>query len=61
VIADRQSVEKFADRAKRAGIDTVILYGKELNGHVVYPSRVAARRSCTALSITATVIYRRKN
>ena len=43
VIADRESIAKFADRAGRAGIDTVILYAKELNGHVVYPSRIAPR------------------
>jgi uncharacterized lipoprotein YddW (UPF0748 family) len=43
VIADRESIAKFADRAKSAGIDTVILYAKELNGHVVYPSRIAPR------------------
>ncbi|HEY8562518.1 MAG TPA: alpha amylase family protein [Pyrinomonadaceae bacterium] len=43
VIADRGAIARFADRAQKAGIDTVILYAKELNGHVVYPSRIAPR------------------
>lgn len=43
VIASRESIAQFAERAKSAGIDTVILYAKELNGHVVYPSRIAPR------------------
>lgn len=43
VIQNRESIAAFADRAKRAGFDTVILYTKELNGHVIYPSRIAPR------------------
>ena len=43
VIASRESIAQFADRAKQAGFDTVILYTKELNGHVVYPSKIAPR------------------
>jgi uncharacterized lipoprotein YddW (UPF0748 family) len=43
VIASRESIAAFADKAKSVGIDTVILYTKELNGHVVYPSRIAPR------------------
>ncbi|MEP7213344.1 MAG: family 10 glycosylhydrolase [Acidobacteriota bacterium] len=43
VIADRESISRFADRAKRSGFDTVILYSKELNGHVIYPSKIAPR------------------
>lgn len=43
VIASRESIAEFADRAKQAGFDTVILYTKELNGHVVYPSKIAPR------------------
>jgi hypothetical protein len=41
VIASRESIAAFADRAKQTGFDTVILYAKELNGHVVYPSKIA--------------------
>lgn len=43
VIESRESIAAFADKAKAAGIDTVILYAKELNGHVVYPSKIAPR------------------
>jgi uncharacterized lipoprotein YddW (UPF0748 family) len=43
VIASRESIAAFADRAKQAGFDTVILYTKELNGHVIYPSKIAPR------------------
>ncbi|MCA1637957.1 MAG: family 10 glycosylhydrolase, partial [Acidobacteria bacterium] len=43
VIASRESIAKFADQAKQAGFDTVILYTKELNGHVIYPSKIAPR------------------
>ena len=43
VIASRQSIAAFAEQAKNAGFDTVILYAKELNGHVVYPSKIAPR------------------
>jgi uncharacterized lipoprotein YddW (UPF0748 family) len=45
VIASRESIAAFADKAKQAGFDTVILYTKELNGHVVYPSKIAPRLS----------------
>ena len=43
VIASRQSIAAFAEKAEKAGFDTVILYTKELNGHVVYPSKIAPR------------------
>jgi hypothetical protein len=43
VIASRDSVVQFVEQAKSAGFDTVILYSKELNGHVVYPSKIAPR------------------
>ena len=43
VIANRESIAAFAEKAKQAGFDTVILYTKELNGHVVYPSKIAPR------------------
>jgi len=43
VIANRETIAAFTERAKRAGFDTVILYAKELNGHVVYPSKIAPR------------------
>jgi uncharacterized lipoprotein YddW (UPF0748 family) len=43
VIQNRESIAAFAERAKRTGFDTVILYTKELNGHVVYPSKIAPR------------------
>jgi uncharacterized lipoprotein YddW (UPF0748 family) len=43
VIANRESIAAFADKAKQAGFDTIILYTKELNGHVVYPSKIAPR------------------
>jgi hypothetical protein len=45
VIRNRETIAAFADKARQAGIDTVILYTKELNGHVVYPSRIAPRLS----------------
>lgn len=43
VIASRESITEFTDKAKKAGFDMVILYTKELNGHVVYPSKIAPR------------------
>jgi hypothetical protein len=43
VIQNRESIAAFAERAKQTGFDTVILYTKELNGHVVYPSKIAPR------------------
>lgn len=43
VIASRESIAAFADKSKQAGFDTIILYTKELNGHVVYPSKIAPR------------------
>lgn len=43
VIQSRESIAAFAERAKQTGFDTVILYAKELNGHVVYPSKIAPR------------------
>ncbi len=43
VIASRESIAAFAEKAEKAGFDTVILYTKELNGHVVYPSKIAPR------------------
>lgn len=43
VIKSRESIAAFADKARQAGFDTVILYTKELNGHVVYPSKIAPR------------------
>ncbi len=43
VIANRESIAAFTDKAKQAGFDTIILYTKELNGHVVYPSKIAPR------------------
>jgi len=45
VIASRESIAAFANKAQKAGFDTVILYTKELNGHVVYPSKIAPRLS----------------
>ncbi|HYP50824.1 MAG TPA: hypothetical protein VEQ34_07780, partial [Pyrinomonadaceae bacterium] len=43
VSANRESIAAFADKARQAGFDTVILYTKELNGHVVYTSKIAPR------------------
>lgn len=43
VIASRESIAAFSERAEKAGFDTVILYAKELNGQVIYPSRIAPR------------------
>jgi uncharacterized lipoprotein YddW (UPF0748 family) len=43
VLENEKTIAAFADRAKQAGFDTVILYTKELNGYVVYPSKIAPR------------------
>ena len=43
VLENEKTIAAFAERAKKAGFDTVILYTKELNGHVVYPSKIAPR------------------
>jgi uncharacterized lipoprotein YddW (UPF0748 family) len=43
VLENEKTIVAFADQAKQAGFDTVILYTKELNGHVVYPSKIAPR------------------
>ncbi len=43
VVMNRKGVAALVEQAKRAGFDAIILYIKELNGHVIYPSRIAPR------------------
>ncbi|MDQ3750632.1 MAG: family 10 glycosylhydrolase, partial [Acidobacteriota bacterium] len=43
VLENEKTIAAFAEKAKQTGFDTVILYTKELNGHVIYPSKIAPR------------------
>ncbi|MDQ3712508.1 MAG: family 10 glycosylhydrolase [Acidobacteriota bacterium] len=43
VLENEKNIAAFIDKAKQTGFDTVILYTKELNGHVIYPSKIAPR------------------
>jgi len=40
---NEKTIAAFTEKAKQTGFDTVILYTKELNGHVIYPSKIAPR------------------
>jgi uncharacterized lipoprotein YddW (UPF0748 family) len=42
-VSSREGVVELCERAHRAGFDAIILYVKELNGQVIYPSRIAPR------------------
>jgi uncharacterized lipoprotein YddW (UPF0748 family) len=42
-VTSREGVAELCERAHRAGFDAIILYVKELNGQVIYPSRIAPR------------------
>jgi uncharacterized lipoprotein YddW (UPF0748 family) len=42
-VTSREGVVQLCERAQRAGFDAIILYVKELNGQVIYPSRIAPR------------------
>jgi uncharacterized lipoprotein YddW (UPF0748 family) len=42
-VTSREGVVELCERAHRAGFDAIILYVKELNGQVIYPSRIAPR------------------
>ena len=43
VLENEKTIAEFAEKVKQTGFDTVILYTKELNGHVIYPSKIAPR------------------
>lgn len=43
VLQNREAITALVEQVKRAGFDAIILYVKELNGHVIYPSRIAPR------------------
>ena len=42
-VTSREGVIELSERARLAGFDAIILYVKELDGRVIYPSRVAPR------------------